>query len=433
MTSVVSSGCMLAAVLLVCVPVEVHATTIEDGAQQQAAVSPDSLVALALRNAPSLAALRARVQQARKLVRPAGALPNPMLEVMLQDVGFPRWTVGDEDMSMIGPQVSQGIPLPGKRAARRGVAQAEVVVRERELELLRRDITREIRTDFARLYALDRERQTLLAAHELLGLLAATVRERYSAGIAEGEATIKAQLTQTRLAERLDDLTAERKGVVAAIDRLLDGPGDSAIHEVTSLPATGVPPTPWADAMLQGSVMVSMRHAEVEAAERRLRVARGERLPDLVAGAGLGLRGDLDPVVTLRLGLELPLWSAQNQGPMIRAAEQELEATRQSLREAEAAARAEAARLQADWAKAQLQIARYTQAIVPQSALAFDAARASYLAGRGDFSTVIEDLNLWLEARSGLAAREAERYTTWAELQASIAPGDAAGDTRGTR
>ena len=61
-----------------------------------AAPSPDSLIALAQRHSPSLAALRARVQAARERVRPAGALPDPSLEVMLQDVDFPRWTVGEE-------------------------------------------------------------------------------------------------------------------------------------------------------------------------------------------------------------------------------------------------------------------------------------------------------------------------------------------------
>jgi outer membrane protein TolC len=72
-------------------------------------------------------------------------------------------------------------------------------------------------------------------------------------------------------------------------------------------------------------------------------------------------------------------------------------------------------------------VMRYTQSIVPQSRLAFDAARSSYLVGRGDFSTVIEDFNRWLEARTGLAQREAERFKTWAELQAVIrssGPGD---------
>jgi outer membrane protein TolC len=83
-------------------------------------------------------------------------------------------------------------------------------------------------------------------------------------------------------------------------------------------------------------------------------------------------------------------------------------------------ARAEAARLQAEWRKAEEQILRYREAIVPQTSAVLDAARASYLAGRGDFSTVVEDFDLWLEARTGLARREAERYVAWAELERLI-------------
>jgi len=124
----------------------------EDGS---VAPSPDSLVALALQHAPSLAALAARVQEAQELVRPAGALPDPMVELMVQDVGFPGWTFGEEDMSMIGPQLSQGIPFPGKRDARRQAAQAEVTVKAGEFELLRREVARDIRRLYARLHALD--------------------------------------------------------------------------------------------------------------------------------------------------------------------------------------------------------------------------------------------------------------------------------------
>ena len=90
-------------------------------------------------------------------------------------------------------------------------------------------------------------------------------------------------------------------------------------------------------------------------------------------------------------------------------------------------ARAEAARLEAEWQRADGQVARYEQTIVPRSSMAFDAARSSYLVGRGDFSTVIEDFDLWLEARTGLARREADRFATWAEVQAvtgSNGPGD---------
>jgi len=67
--------------------------------------------------------------------------------------------------------------------------------------------------------------------------------------------------------------------------------------------------------------------------------------------------------------------------------------------------------------RADSQIERYRQAILPQTSAAIDAARSAYLAGRGDFTTVILDFKEWLDARAQLAMRESERYIAWSELQ----------------
>jgi outer membrane protein TolC len=92
------------------------------------------------------------------------------------------------------------------------------------------------------------------------------------------------------------------------------------------------------------------------------------------------------------------------------------------LRDARAIARADAARLLAEWHRAEEQIRRYEDSFVPQSMLAFESARAAYLGRRGDFSTVVEDFQGWLEARAGLARREADRYVAWASLDALLHP-----------
>lgn len=385
---------------------------------EQAALSVDVLVALALERSPSLAAQRSKLLAAREMVAPAGALPDPMVELMLADMGFPKYTVGTDEMSMIGPEVRQGLLYPGKRESRRLAARAESGIRGAELDQVARELIRQVRTIYARLFAVDRERQSLGAASELLDLLAATAAARYGVGEAEQEAVIKAQIEVSRVAERLDDLAADRAALAAALNRLLDQPGDAPIGAVADLPLPVVPPEPWAGLALAASSEVAVRRAAVDAAARRLDVARLELKPNLSAGAALGLRGGFDPAVTLRFGVELPLWKGEKQRPLIRAAEHELDMARAELRDAEASSRAEAARLAAEWRRAERQILRYREAILPQSSAAMDAARASYLAGRGDFSTVIEDFALWLDARVELARRQADRFITWAELEA---------------
>jgi outer membrane protein TolC len=412
--------------------VAVRATAQPSGPDGSGAPAPpvEALVAEALERSPSLAAARARIAAAREMIAPVGALPNPMVELALTDVSFPHFTVGREEMSMIGPEVRQAFPNPGKRRAARAAQRAAGDVLGADLEVARRMLAAQVRTVYARAYALDRERQALGAARELLDMLAVTVASRYAVGEAEQEAVIKTQLEGSRVGERSDDLAAERAALAAALDRLLDRTNGSPLGTIASLPAPPAPPLPWDGEAITHSAEVAARRAAVAAAERRVEAAMLDARPDLFGVAGVGVRGQYDPVVTLRLGAELPLWQKERQHPIVRAAALELEMARAELRDAEAAARAEAARLAAEWGRAERQIVRYREAILPQTSAAVDAARASYLAGRGDFGTVVGDFREWLDARTALAVREADRFAVWAELQVLL--GEPGGVERGT-
>lgn len=392
----------------------------------------EELVAQALGHNPSVAALERRLAAARERVSPAGALPDPMVGLMLTNVGFGSWTVGEEMMSMVGPEASQRLPYPGKRGARRDAAHANAEVARGDLDRLRRQVAGEVRRLYAGLYAADHERIALDAGEELLELLTVTVASRYAAGETEQEAVVKAQLELSRLLERRADLEARRAALVSGLDRLLDREASRSLGQVTALPQVEVPPGPWSTLAEGGSSEVAVARLEVEAAARQVEATRLDLRPDFLTGAAVGVRGSMDPAVTLRFGVELPLWRRDKQGPMVRAAEHELAAANEVLRQALADARSAAARLEAEWRRAESQVLRYQEAILPQTSVAVDAARASYLAGRGDFSTVVEDFEQWLDARSGLAVREAERFAVWAEVVALVGEGSGWGTGSGS-
>lgn len=377
----------------------------------------EELVGSALERSPALAARRAAVAAAREMEAPARALPDPMVEAMIQNADFPEWTVGTMDMSMAGVEVSQDLLYPGKRRARFEAAKAETALRAAELAVLERQIAAEVRLLYAKLYALDRERQSLAAAQELVDMLRTTASARYVTGESEQEALLKAQLRVSRLGERIDDLEAERAGMVAELNRWLDRPGDALLGEVAALPEVPAPGAGWEQAAMESAPEVARARVAVAAAEERLELARLETKPNLVPSAGIATRGSLGSVVTLRFGVELPAWKKDKQAGMIRAAEAELEMARRELDDALAQAQAETARLAARFRLAERQIVRFREGILLETSATLDAARASYLAGRGDFSTIIEDFDLWLEARVQLARREADRFAAWAEME----------------
>jgi len=393
-------------------------------AQSAPAPPVSELVTEALARSPALAALRSGAAASRALEPAAGALPDPMIEAMVIDARFPSYTLGKEEMSMAGVEIRQGLPYPGKRRARREAAVAETARQAAAVDSLARRIRSEVRSLYARLYAVDHEIQTLAAAHEMLEMLAATTSARYSAGEGEQEPILKAQLQVTRLDEQLDDRRAERAALVADLNRWLDRSGAAPLGEVAELPAVHVPAGSWEEAAVAGSAEVRVAAAALAAAEKKLAAARLDLKPDFAPAAGIAARGGFGPVLTLRLGIELPLWKKSKQEPMINAAELEVEAARSELRDAEAMARTAAASAAARWSQAERLIVRFREGILLQSGSALDAARTSYLNGRGDFSTVTEDFNLWLDARMQLARREADRFTAWAELEKLTGEGE---------
>ena len=194
------------------------------------------LITEALTNNASITSLKDSIKAAHEMIEPEGALQDPMLEVMLQDVNFPHWTVGEMEMSMIGVQITQPLPYPGKLQKRKKAATALEDVKRSELSRLETALVMQIRILYAKLYTIDSEQKALAMGKELLEMLTATVSARYSSGQAEQEAVIKAQLESSRIREKITDTIAERKVTVAAISRLLNKDNQLSINEVPSLP-----------------------------------------------------------------------------------------------------------------------------------------------------------------------------------------------------
>jgi outer membrane protein TolC len=124
--------------------------------------------------------------------------------------------------------------------------------------------------------------------------------------------------------------------------------------------------------------------------------------------------------VTFNVGIELPLRKGSRQQPLIAAAEQTLRASELDLQDATAEVQAELARLANEWQTANEQIERYRSAILPQNSAAFDATRSSYLAGRGEFASVLEEFRRWVDVRTELASREADRYSAAVRAQSIL-------------
>jgi outer membrane protein TolC len=382
----------------------------------------DTLVERALTRAPSLAARRERVQAAQVAIRAADALPDPMVEIEYQSFNFPRYTIGSDPGSMVGASIRQGLLSRGRRSASRYVATAEATRRAAEQRLTAADVATEVRVQYARLYAIDRERDTLVDAAELVRMLESTVTARYATGGGDQASVLRVQLEQTRIGQRVADLAAERRVVQAAVNRLTNDPPDAPIGRVAGLPPAALPGEAASvlDQTARSAPAVALGQAAVDLASRQVDAARQELKPSWSVGGGIFWQGGLDRMVKFSVGVELPFWKERKQLPLIAAAESERRAAQLELANTTIDVRAQAAGLLVEYQNAIDQIERYQGALLPQNSAALDATRASYLGGRGDFVSVLDEFRRWIDLRTELAGREADRFSAQARLAALL-------------
>lgn len=402
-------------------PAALESNRIAGAAAVVAAPPVDTLVAWALHTAPRLDAQRHAAAAARARTRAAGAFADPRLEVSLEDVGFPRYTVGEEEMSALGFEVRQDLGAITGRGALRRLAGATAAEQDLAIAVLERETVRDVRVAYARLYALDARMQELESALEVVKQLREAATARFGTGSAPMEPQLRAQLAVARIDAELDEARADRAAGLADLERAVGRPAAAAWGVFAALPAAMPAPPAAAAAPAAMAPGVARAQAAVEAADRRVEVEiRGGR-PRFEVAAGYANRGGFDDMVSLRLGTELPVWRRGKQGPLVAAARLEALAARADLRAAGLENAADARRWTAAWQRADVQLGRLRSTIVPQAASALDVARAAYGSGRGELATVLEDWEIWLRARQEVPQREAERFAAWAELEA-LAP-----------
>src|SRR5438105_14498401 len=128
---------------------------------------------------PDLMAAAARVRAARSAISPAGALDDPMLMVQLWNSPVDFSTVP------VMVQVSQNIPLGGKRGARTDMAKADAAMAGADLAQKQRDVETQVASTYFDLFLADRARAMDDELEAILNVVLRASQARVSTGKAE--------------------------------------------------------------------------------------------------------------------------------------------------------------------------------------------------------------------------------------------------------
>lgn len=275
---------------------------------------------------PAVSARHAALAGANSARRAAGQLPDPRLFVAIENVpirGDARYSLSRDSMTMRRIGIEQEMPTGDKREAQRARAAA---LEWRERAALSREKLR-VRHEagvawLARYYA-ERRLTVLDALDRENRLLLATLPARVAAGTAAPEQSAMARQEQAALADRRDEIERERRQAIVALRRWI---GDAAEQ-----PLDGEPPDDPVDAQqlrdnLARAPELSRFPAELAMAEAELREAQAARRGDWRWNVSYAQRGQAyDNMVSVQVGIDLPLRQADRQLPLLRSREQERE------------------------------------------------------------------------------------------------------------
>ena len=368
---------------------------------------------------PELAAAGSALEAAENRVPFAGALPDPMLTVVVQNVGS-AYSVGREEMSMAGVSVSQMFPFPGKRTLGREAARLEAS----QMAAVREETRQRVLYEAKRLYfelAMVRGSQAILIDMEfLLRVVTETAEARYGVGEGQQQDLLRAQTERIRLTDRRIRLDQQEKLLKAAINALMLNPPNAPLGDPipirTPLPKYTAPEIEAAAMARAPMILASDRN--VAAKEKILERARRERFPDFELSLGYFDRGGFENVYEAMVRLNLPVYFRARQGAGIREKAADLNGARETFSQTQSRIRREASDLQREIETSDRLLSLIEGGLLPQARLTFESARASYSVGRSDFQTLLtivttlfEDeivaLELQFRYQSALAGMEA--------------------------
>jgi len=379
-----------------------------------------SLIAEAVERSPEIRSAQATAAAVEARVRPAGALPDPMVSLSYENDGVSP-SLGTMEMTRLQLMAQQAIPFPGKLRLAREVARKDAERAGTVPQRTTLTIAASVRRAYAGLLEaregvrlVDEQAETWRGIEEV-------TRVRYAAGLASQQDVLRAQSERTRLLQQRRSQEAAEQTALSELRQLLFRPPDAAIPTEQRL-VPGHPVTvPSSAETLAWALEQTPELKEIALAKERSSLsadlARRNLRPDFVASAGYMNRGGLPLMWAAGVGVSIPLWAGQKQRPLIVEAEtlaSAAAATEESLRRRILAITEERLiRLRQLNQEARLD----AEGILVQDQLSVDAALASYRTGSVPFVTVLEALGTYFGDRRAALGRLASLIRAQADLE----------------
>jgi outer membrane protein TolC len=375
----------------------------------------DEAIAIALADAPEVAASLATLDGAQAVAPSAARLPDPELVAALDNVpvnGDERLSLTRDFMTMQRVGVMQSFPNREKRRLRGARAEDDVAVAAAELRKTRYVTARAVTEAWIGLAVASESLVRLRSLKPDIELQTSAARAALASGRTSAHEALVSQTLAARIDERILALEQEVAMRRAELGRWVGSAAERALASIAvDRPVEHSPES--LESSVPEHAPIAPLVARIAAARTDVELARSEKRPDWSAELGYSNRGpDFSDMVSLELRVGLPLFARHRQNLAI-AQKLAMVRTEEAQRDAEVRMHtAEVRATFASWQIGQQRLHRYTADILPLGRDRTHAALNSYAAGRGELGTVIdavsEEINdqLAFVALQGAVARD---------------------------
>jgi len=371
-------------------------------ARAEPALTIDQAARLAVENQPLLDGLAARSRAASDAAIAARQLPDPQLVAGIVDLPIDTADAGsmsrDSDTQM-QLALMQEFPRADKRRLRGEIESQRALGYDAEHHLTERSIRRDASLAWLELWR----------NQQLLGLARATQRE---AGIQVQAVEIALKAGRAPQAELLSARVEAGRGLdaVAGAEQSINHAryllsrwiGDAAFLPVAEeLPqAPPLPPLEPMMARIKTHPHLAALRTEVAEAQRLAELARAAYAPDWRVEVGYAHRQAYSEEVTLKVGIDLPVFAHQRQDRGLAGALAQQQAAEYAVHDGLRQLEAEARLNHHDWLRLGERLQNYDDSLLPQSQNRIDAALTAWRSGSGPLTQLLDARRAALELQT---------------------------------
>ncbi len=352
----------------------------------------------ALADSPRLSEIAARYQAAQTIPEQMGALPDPSVTVGLLSVPTNTFDLDQEAMTQFQVGIQQPLPWPGKLKLKSSVAQFGAGATEQELAEARLMLSRDVVKSWWNLYFTERALEVVRENQQKMREFNRITLSRYRVGKGVQQDALQAQLELSALLEREVVLTGQRRVQAAGLNALLARDAQESLELISAEPPAfrDLPQqAELLDRALRQRPLLRQRMIQLDAAREKTKLAELGLIPDFTLGASYGYRqsapngADRADLLSLTLGIKIPLYALSKQRREIDQREAEVMASKDRLHETQLQVRSQIVSAVAAYERAGSQAELLENGILPQARQTVASMLSGFQVGQVDFTALV--------------------------------------------